>query len=336
MSSIEDIKPPFSSGENDIGPENPATGDLALERETRDRFLSQEEVHSVRLEREVKSWTYRERFEFQVGERAVTLTEAFRSYSNYDPKNHNNPHEVTDLKRERKYDEYILVNALAKQDDIAKLFNIPLKALRTRLNLDYLDKNGFMMSSGNNLINMTQFHQHLKALKMGEDVTDHDIVVEFAGHIFHEAVHDIDDLPEAAQTLLNSKTSNGELSSITAQTAYYLAAGYFGPKSYDSMRAQVGLKEIEQGSSNLGSYGLATCLGAELLRRRIIEKIPELGSTEEYSDPITAVQEMCKKIKPENREDLVQALRQGVMDSTDMELIKRVLSEIKEKDTIKP
>lgn len=221
--------------------------------------------------------------------------------------------------------ERLLVNILREQERIAKKFSLPEEGLYLSMKLNYIvDSNVMMGNLGD--IYMQTLARHVDDLKK-QGASDEDIVTELAGHIFHEAVHQGEG--GLGEALHPGKFSFGEVTTITAQLAYYLEKGYKGPKAYDSRRLQQGLQKIKDGQQSSNDHDIATCASAELLLKNLSETFPDISKNIEGSSGLDACEEIVFQIPAEKRADLIPCLKRAIIESADKEVFAKMVEQLR-------
>lgn len=163
-----------------------------------------------------------------------------------------------------------------------------------------------------------------------QGATDEQVMTELAGHIFHEAVHQGEEGLDAA--LLNGRSSFGEVTTVTAQMAYYLDKGYQGPSSYDSRRMQQGLRKIQDGAGSVRDYDIATYVASQLLLRSLQETYPELFREIMQMNALEACRHIVGKLSYEQRQQLIPSLKNAIARSADEEEYKKITEQLRPKD----
>ncbi|OGD88827.1 hypothetical protein A3I53_03360 [Candidatus Curtissbacteria bacterium RIFCSPLOWO2_02_FULL_40_13b] len=223
--------------------------------------------------------------------------------------------------------ERFIVNALLEQPRIARKFGLPRKSLLLDLRSDYLSRGTSVFDHEGNL-HRRVLAKHIEILK-NRGATDEQLIIELAGHIFHEAIHDVDgDLEEV---LFGGKTSLGEITSVTAQMAYYLEEEYHGPTSYDFRRYQAGLAKIKNGENFTRDYDIATCIAGQLLLRALKESYPE--SQAEGEEPIAQCEKIVAGLSTEERQKLIPCLKKAIEQSADENGFNTVVETLRKEKT---
>lgn len=223
--------------------------------------------------------------------------------------------------------ERILVNALLEQLRISEKFALPKNVLMQDLKLEYLDT-GTRLADARGIINVQVLAQHINTLKM-QGATDEQIITELSGHLLHEEIHEAN--KPLKDTLLEGNSSFFEITTITAQLAYYLEKGYNGPTSYDIRKFKKGLQKIKDGqTSSAGDYDVATCSAATLIRRSLQKSYPTLAEETKDMDSYTACQTIVAKIPSEEKGKLIPSLKKAIAQSADPNEFQAIIRELTE------
>lgn len=223
--------------------------------------------------------------------------------------------------------ERYIVNALIEQQRIAKRFGLPARAVFTNIKLDPGVPGSTMSMDNDGSIYLLPLKNHIDILKR-RGATEDQIITELAGHMFHEAVHEGKNGLD--ETLLNGRTSIGEITAVTAQIAYYLDKGYHGPTSYDAHRTQTGIDKIQRGVDSLRDYDVATIIGSKLIFQSLRESYPELAKFVSGLDVLDACVYIVSKLSPEEREQLIYTLTKGITRAANEEDCKVIIRNIKQ------
>lgn len=223
--------------------------------------------------------------------------------------------------------ETLLANALIEQLRIARRFDLPVRGLYLHMNLDYLGASqGTQLMNNWGDINMLPLSRHVDNLRK-QGATDEQIIIEFAGHMFHEAVHEGEaGLDEA---LLNGRTALGEVTSVTAQVAYYLDKGYLGPFPYNSSQLQPAIRKVREGTNSSRDYDIATYVACKLLFHSLLEEYPEYIEETRQMNELEGSKYIVNKLSDEQKQKLVPCLKKAIAQSADEEVFKKILEQTK-------
>jgi hypothetical protein len=216
-------------------------------------------------------------------------------------------------------DAHIIVNALLKQRRIAQTFNVPENMIPAGFKIEAGSRSDMMMNNWGEMY-LNTVRTHVERLRE-KGATDAEIMTELAGHIFHESVHDTS--AEGMQQMFRGNDTTGEISTVTAQTAYYLSEGYTGPTSYTPDAVPAGAEKIRatSGKFDQRDYDVATCTAGELIHQRLIRAFPAISRSVQTKNSLKAVYEICKQISAEDRPRLLTALREAMADSCDPKML---------------
>ena len=223
------------------------------------------------------------------------------------------------------HNERLLVNVLVEQARIAKKFKIPKKGLYLSMKLDYFCEGDFSMGSFGD-IHVLSLMKHIETLKK-RGATENQIIIELAGHVFHEAVHQGEEGLDDA--LLDGNHALGEVTPITSQLAYYFEKNYRGPRSYDDSFFKRGIEKINDDKDSVTDHDIATCVSAEILLQRLITTYSEIAEEIETDTGFEACEKILDKIPLEKKELLMPCLKEAIKDSTDLERFKAVIEKLK-------
>ena len=168
---------------------------------------------------------------------------------------------------------------------------------------------------------------HIRILRQ-QGATDEQLVTELAGHIFHESVHD--GAGNMEEVFLGGRPSFGEITTVTAQLAYYLEKGYKGPTSYNKSMFRNGFKKVQDGGNNSVDYDIATYIGVTLILKSLREAYPELVQEIEGVDPLTACSTIIEKLSEGDRQQLIPSLKKAIADSTDRKVFGDILNQTRQ------
>jgi hypothetical protein len=212
-------------------------------------------------------------------------------------------------------DAHIIVNALLQQQRIAIALNAPADMVQTAFKVEWGSGSDTMMNNWGTMF-VSTVRRHVEVLR-SQGASDAEIVTELSGHIFHEAVHDTS--ADGTKQMYRGNPSNGEISTITTQTAYYISAGYHGPTSYEPDAVPAGAEKIRKGQGALDrtDYDVATCVAGELIHRRLAKAFPKIAREIQTKNPLEAAHEIAKRVPVEDQPKLLTALREAVADSCD-------------------
>lgn len=216
--------------------------------------------------------------------------------------------------------EHVIVNSLLNQLKIAKSFNLFEKEMFLSFKLDFLPNAGQLMD-GEGFLNVRVLSRHIRFLKEG-GANEDDVITEISGHMFHESVHD-----DALETILNGKSSLGELTPVTAQLAYYLLENYKGPKSYDCSRSLKGAKKIKMGTNSARDYDVVTYVAGELLLSSLKDTYPEFKEIE-GQDNITACEKIVSSLSLQEKEKLTPCFKRAIESSASEEEFNRITAKL--------
>lgn len=240
--------------------------------------------------------------------------------------------QVTDLmaiKREEEsfpY-EWYLVNALYEQNSIAESFGLPTDYL---LNSLYLDLNpGTKLTDWTGKVWLNVLKDHIQKLKL-KNASHEQLITELAGHIFHEAVHRTEK-KGIDVALLNGKPEVGEITTVTAQLAYYLSKGYQGPHSYDTHRIKFGLDKLQKGLMKLDDYDIASAVGWEIVLHSLKGSYPDYESAILGMNMIDACQFIVSHLSSEQRQQLIPTLKSAIARSADEQEDRNVIKQLKDR-----
>ncbi len=217
--------------------------------------------------------------------------------------------------------ETVLVNALRLQVEASKIFKIPFKSMFQGFNIQLDSKsessNSLIDSWGN--INPVILLEHSQALK---GITDEQLSIELAGHLFHESMHQTDEI------IFSESGALGEITSVTSQLAFYLYEGYTGPTSYNERRFSIGVKDLKDKDKHSPfDYNIATCVGTELILEQLRETFPDIKS--DASNSYLINRDICSKVKPEDKEKLALCLRRAMELSNREEVFNGIIRKVK-------
>jgi hypothetical protein len=220
--------------------------------------------------------------------------------------------------------ERFLVNILREQARIAKKFELPEKGLYLSMKLNYID-DGIMMDNFGDIYMQTMARQIDSLKKQG--ATDEEIVTELSGHVFHEAVHQGEN--GLGEALHEGSFALGEVTTITAQLAYYLEKGYKGPKSYGTSRLKQGLKKIRAGEDSPIDHEIATCVSSELLLKHLKGVYSDISDGTEHMNALDACETIVFRIPSDKRAELIPCLKRAIAESADDAVFKRIVEQLK-------
>ncbi len=223
--------------------------------------------------------------------------------------------------------ESLVVNSLFAQLEVARKFGLSTASMLTDIRLNVEDKGTILFDHTGDLY-LRVLDEHV-ALLRGNGATEDQITTEVSGHLFHEAVHNAEE--SSMQTdLLNGRDSFGEITSVTAQVAYYLEEGYVGPTSYDIRRFKAGLDKIRRGKINILDYDIATYVGLTLLLQSLTEVFPDLTLGSSDINPYTECCSIIVGLPSTERQKLIPALKKAIAHSADEKVFETIMTQAKQ------
>lgn len=228
--------------------------------------------------------------------------------------------------------EALIVNSLLKQIEIGQKLGLSRESLYRNLKLNVENKGTTLVDDWGYLYLQT-LDDHIAILRQ-QGVTDDQLITELAGHIFHESLHNSEG--NIREVLLNGKSPFGEISTVTAQMAFYLEERYKGPTAYDSRRFKAGLNKIRNGGTSSRDYDIATYVGGKLIYQALIDEYPALLSETENMDPISACQTIVANLSPEERQKLINVLKKAISKSSDEKIFEDLLDQTRKKESDQP
>jgi hypothetical protein len=234
-------------------------------------------------------------------------------------------------KSEAFFGEKVLVNALLRQEKIAKIFGLSKDGLCLSLKPEYLTESDMLMNDFNDVYMLT-LDNHIEELKkMG--ASEEQIPIELSGHIFHEAIHQVDG--RLKEELLGGRSPLGEVTSITGQLAYYLAENYKGPKAYDAKCSLLGQKKIKEGKDLSTDHAVATSVAGELLLEQLMVTYPGIAETVETESgtALDTCEAIVAKLSEAERTRLIPCLKEAILQSTDEKKFKGVVARLRDQNS---
>ncbi len=222
--------------------------------------------------------------------------------------------------------ENLIVNALLKQFEIGRKFGLSNESLCSGLNLN-VEYTGRSIADDKQNLYLRTLDRHVVTLAK-EGASEEELVIELAGHIFHESVHDADG--NMSQVFFNGKGPFGEVSTVTAQLAYYLEIGYEGPTTYNSGRYLEGVNKIQSGENSSLDYDIATCVAGDLIFQSLLETYPSILITAVAVDHITACRIIVEKLTENEKQLLIPSLKKAIANSADELQFKAILEQVKQ------
>jgi len=300
----------------------------------RESPLTIQEIERARSEDFEVHYVYKGR-KYQFGKTEVSILR--KRIDEEDIKSEEHKEQILSVLRNKKegevyHHETLLVNILVEQARIARKFDIPPEGLYLSMKLNYSHtENIKILMSNFGDIYVLPFVKHIEGLKkLG--ASEQDIIIELAGHVFHEAIHIGEGGIEEA--LLGNKPALGEVTPITAQLAYYLEKGYHGPSSYDKSFLKRGMEKIyneKDSDSNYRDYDIALCVAYELLLEQLSNTFPEVAASIKANNSADACEEIVSKIPPGKRDALIPCLKKAILESTDKKKFKEIIEKLKNK-----
>ena len=228
---------------------------------------------------------------------------------------------------EREAFESLIVGALMHQAKIADALGVPRSSLIAGMKLNYYDHpNGTMLMDNNEIIHMKALQQHIESLRQA-GVSDKDIAVELAGHIFHERLHDADEITR--KSLLNNGETSGEVVTVTGQLCSYLLLGYKGKTSYDCSQEAFRRARASTAYDLFADYDIASIVGGKCILSNLQKSFPEHCTGLDISDPLRASQTICDRLSESERSRLPEALRGAIADSANRQKVADIIDEVR-------
>jgi hypothetical protein len=287
------------------------------------KFLTNDEIASIRSQQN-QTRTY------HLGDTAVHIQFLNKEVKDFKNQEHLDQ-TVAVLKSKEEGEAFVyerlLVNALIEQARIARRFGLPEKGLYLALKLDSGMLGATTLMDSDGTVNLLQLKKHIDILQR-RGATEEQLTTELAGHVFHEAVHLGEDGLD--QALLEGKSSLGELTTVTAQLAYYLDSEYTGPHSYDVLKLDPGIKKIQEGRDSTMDYDIVTCVGNEILNQSLREAYPDVRQETRGVNIVEANQQIISKLSDEQRQRLIPVLKKAIAQSADEKVFKRIITELKQ------
>lgn len=288
------------------------------------RFLTAEELAGIRTETP-NPFNQNQMFEYKVEDVSVSCTRLPLDANQIASEAHKESVvKVLQKKQEQEVfaHEAVLVNALLEQQRIADTFAIPHDGVYGAINLDFISQSGILFDYAPTAY-MQTLDRHVSVMR-GKSLSDADIAIELAGHIFHEAVHESS--TSLSTALLGGGRSLGELTPVVAQLAYYLERGYRGPSSYDTQAVRTGAEKIVRngGTSSDATaldYDIVTCVAGELLLDSLNEAFPGRSAMAEGMTSLESCRDIIDGLEPIDRTKLVPALKGTIVRATDHQIL---------------
>lgn len=296
--------------------------------------LSIEEISLIRSEEVIKMGGWRSRT-YQIGDTKLSVTQSPLFIDNFKGDKEHQEQVMTILKDRESGEAYVyerlIVNSLIEQLRIADRFELPQKGLYLHLKLERIGyKNGSMMLSNVGFLYLLPLSRHIDVLRK-QGATDDQIIVELAGHIFHEAVHEGTDGLD--QALLAGRSAIGELTTVTAQTAYYLDKGYRGPRSYNAQMSKRGLEKIQAGVNLISDYDIVTYLANEFILRSLQETYPVHAKEALGMTVFDACGYIVQQLSSEERQKLLPCLKKAITQSADEDEYHKSIQQLRQTAT---
>jgi len=286
--------------------------------------LSMDEINSIRTEEKVGNYT---RKIYTGPEGVVSTMFIIPNFDKIPPKEAD---EILAFLRARQIGEGyryepLIVNSLLEQFQIGQKWGLSNDSLYVNFKL-IVDEKGFIVLDGDANLYLRVLDDHIKVLRQ-QGVSEEELVTEFAGHIFHESVHNGEGNMRAV--LLNGKSPIGEITTVTAQMAFYLDEGYTGYTAYTPSRFRAGLNKIQNGITDGRDYDIATYVGGSLILKSLKEAYPVYVGGLENMDAITASRAIIARLSVDERQTLVPTLKKAIVDSADENVFDDILNRTK-------